>query len=248
MKKIFILLLVLVACKDQPDDQKFPVYKNTIAKDGMVYTYLLIPARDTLHTFNVGQDSFKVTMQFEKVSVGHELPDVITEIDNALDEYTMSSLIYTPQNFAGDNIVNPLGWNFMKGQVFNVAHHKNTLSYLQTDGWVDFTFTGYKIEYSAEQLEGNGIAGVSVDGKPETMVDLYSPEETNNSRTVFVEDSLENNASHKIRVRYTGQRNPNSNSGNARINLDKFTTYFRQGTYYLPPNSPTKQYEQDEKK
>jgi len=124
-----------------------------------------------------------------------------------------------------------------------VAHHQNTLAFIQVDGWVDFDFTGYKIEYWAEQFESYGMAGVSMDHGPEIMVDLYAPENVNNSRLVFVADSLENTA-HSIRIRYTRQRNPNANSGNARINLDKFVTYYHQGTYYPPPGSPAEQYDQ----
>ena len=45
--------------------------KTTPVVDGMDYSYLMIPKRDTLHTFNPGMDSFKVTMQFEKVSTGY---------------------------------------------------------------------------------------------------------------------------------------------------------------------------------
>jgi len=241
MKKLFpILIIVLIGC-GHPGIDKRPV-KTTPVVDGMVYKYLMIPARDTLHTFNPGMDSFKVTMQFEKVSVGFELPDVITEIDNALDEYL--TLKYTPLEFAGDNIINPIGWNFSKNQVFNVAHHKNTLSFIQTDGWVDYEFNGYKIEYYAEYFESYGIAGVSIDHGPETMVDLYQPWNYNNSHVVFVADSLDNSVYHSIRIRYTKQRNPKSNSQNARINLDKLVTYYQQGTYYAPANAPRAQYEQ----
>jgi hypothetical protein len=185
-------------------------------------------------------------MTFNKVSTGFPLPDMVTDVDDNFYGLEYQQLIYQPQNFMGDNIINPLGWNFGKGQVFNVAHHNNTLAFLQTDGWVDFDFTGYKIEYWAEQFESYGIAGVSIDHGPEVMVDLYSPEETNNSRLVFQADSLENNVGHTIRVRYTRQRNPNSNNANARINLDKFRYYFHQSTYYQPPTpAPAKmQYEQ----
>ena len=241
MKKFILILLVLIGC-----DKPIRPAKEIPVTDELVYIYNLYPKRDTVRFFNPGQDSFQVTMLFNKISAGFPLPDVVNEVDNALTEYTMNSLHYTPQNFAGDNIINPLGWNFSKDQVFNVAHYKNTLAFLQTDGWVDFTFTGFKIEYYAELFESYGIAGVSVDGGPETMVDLYAPQETNNSSAVFVKDSLENNVSHTIRVRYTKQRNPNSNSQNARINLDKFVTYFHQGTYYVPPvpQPATQQYEQ----
>ena len=247
------LILVLIGCAQQYDGEKPPRIKGLPLKeipvtDEMQYTYLLTPRLDTLRWFNAGQDSFKVTMTFNKVSTGYPLPDVVTHVDDNFYGLEYMELMYQPQNFVGDNIINPLGWNFSKGQVFNVAHHKNTLAFLQTDGWVDYGFTGYKVEYYAEMFESYGIAGVSIDHGPEVMVDLYQPWNTNNSHVVFTADSLENNVPHNIRIRYTRQRNPNSNNANARINLDKFVTYFHQSTYYQPPPTPkpaTQQYEQE---
>ena len=252
MKKIIFILLALAACNTDKHKGRFTLIEVPVTgldSNGVApqyYQYLLTPGLDSVYWFKPGVDSFKVTMVFQKVSAGYPMPDVINEIDNAYDETTINALKYTPYGFSGDNIINPLGWNFSKDQVFNVAHHKNTLAFLQVDGWVDFTFTGYKVEYYAEQFESYGIAGVSVDKGPEVMVDLWAPTNGNNSRVVFTADSLENNASHTVRVRYTHQRNPNSNNANARINLDKFVTYFRQGTYYVPssPAPATQQYEQ----
>ena len=244
MKKIFWFLFALVSC-----GQVEVGVKEVPVTDEMQFTYLLTPALDSIYRFNPGQDSFQVTMVFNKISAGFPLPDVVTHVDdNFFGQEYAPMLMYTPADYSGDNIINPLGWNFGKGQVFNVAHHNNTLAFLQVDGWVEYTFSGYKIEYHAEQFESYGIAGVSIDNGPETMVDLYSPTNGNNSRVVFTADSLtqDNNAYHKIRVRYTHQRNPNSNNANARITLDKFVTYFRQGTYYKPPAPApaTQQYEQ----
>jgi len=240
---LFALCLALTSC-----GQKLPT-KEIAATDGGDYVYILLPKQDSLRWYNPGQDTFKVTVLFEKISAGFPLPEIITQVDdNFFGQEYDPGLIYTPAQFSGDNIINPLGWNFGKGQVFNVAHHKNTLAFLQTDGWVDYTFYGHKIEYWAEKFESYGIAGVSIDKGPETMVDLYAPQETNNSTAVFTADSLSQdpNVSHVIRVRYTGQRNPNANSGAARITLDKFTTYSTQGVYYVPkvPTPARMQYEQ----
>jgi len=249
MKAIFFIALVSMALTSC--GQKKPPVKKITVTDGKKYEYILYPKQDSLRYYvsEVEGDTFKVSMTFNKISAGFPLPDVITQVDNALNEYEMS-LKYTPMSFSGDNIVNPLGWNFSKDQLFNVAHHKNTLSFLQTDGWVEYSFTGYRIDYVAEVFESYGIAGVSIDHGPETMVDLYSPQETNNSTTVFTADSLKNDTTHVIRVRYTKQRNPNANSGAARINLDKLVTYYRQGTFYPPKNpAPARmQYEQDQPK
>jgi len=241
--KIFISILLLSMAVTSCGQKKPPVKKIEVT-DGLHYDYILLPKQDSLRWYSTEKDTFKVSMVFEKLSHGYPMPDVVTEIDNALTENIY--LHYQPANFAGDNIINPLGWNFSKDQVFNVAHYKNTLSFLQVDGWLDYDFTGYKIEYYAEQFESYGIVGVSIDHGPETMVDLYAPEETNNSRAVFIADSLDNSIQHTIRIRYTRQRNPNSNSQNARITFDKFVIYQKQPTYYSPKSpAPAKmQYEQ----
>jgi len=199
----------------------------------MVYYDTLTPKRDSLKYFKVGNDTFLVEMRFTKYSTGYPLPDIITHVDdNFFGEEYAQPLGYVPAQFSGDNIINPLGWNFSKDQIFNVAHHNNTLAFLQTDGWLDYTFTGYKIEYYAERFESYGIVGVSIDGKRERHVDLYAATEMNNSTAVFIADSLDNTKSHIIRIRYTGQRNPKSNSTHARINIDKFVIYQSQGTIY----------------
>ena len=241
---IFALMIALTSCGQ---GKKIPAVKKEI-HDGMTYDYVLYPKQDSLRYYVSPEgDTFKVSMVFHKLENGYPLPDIITEIDNALSESSLS-LLYTPQSYSGDNIINPLGWNFSKGQLFNVAHHANTLAFLQVDGWVEYSFNGHKVEYYAEKFESYGIAGVSIDRGPETMVDLYSPVEYNNSQAVFVADSLKNDSVHVIRVRYTHQRNPNSNSQYARINLDKFVTYYSQGNLYIPPSDTAKaarmQYEQ----
>lgn len=229
---IIILLGALAAC-----GQKKPPIKEIPVVDGTKYEYTLLPKQDSLRWYNGGLDTFRVFMIFEKLSAGFETPDIVTDVDNALDEYVIQD--YVPRQFSGDNIVNPLGWTFVKNQLTNVAHHNNTLSILETDGWIEYGFTGHKIEWYAEQFESYGIAGVSIDKGPETMVDLYRATNINNSVVVFTADSLDNNANHVIRVRYTAQRNPNANSGKARITHDKFVTYYTPGIYY-PPKSKKK--------
>ena len=230
---LFFLLIALTSC----GQKKLPT-KEVAVTDGGKYEYVLLPKQDSLRWYNPGQDTFKVTVLFDRLQNGHPMPDLISHVDDNFfgEEYAVY-LKYTPQSFSGDNILNPLGWNFGKDQLFNVAHHNNTLAFLQTDGWVDYSFNGYRIEYHAEKFESYGIVGVSVDNAPEVMVDLYAPVEYNNSQVVFTADSLQNDSVHTIRLRYTKQRNPNSNSQSARITFDKFVTYQKQSNLYIPPTS-----------
>ena len=60
--------------RDKHDEER-PV-KEIPVTDEMSYAYLLTPRLDTLRYFNPGQDSFKVTMIFNKVSAGFPLPDL----------------------------------------------------------------------------------------------------------------------------------------------------------------------------
>jgi hypothetical protein len=262
MKNSFLIFLTLIALTSCGQSKKKLPTKEVTVTDGGKYEYILYPKQDSLRWYNPGQDTFKMTVTFNRLQNGHPMPDIITQIDDNFfgEEYAIH-LHYQPQSYSGDNILNPLGWNFSKDQLFNVTHHNNTLAFLQTDGWVDYSFNGYKIEYYAEKFESYGIAGVSVDNAPETMVDLYYPTEMNNSTMVFVADSLKNDTTHTIRVRYTKQRNPNSNRMDARITLDKFVTYQKQPNLFLPPTSsdttkskqsssarmPTQQYDPKEK-
>ena len=256
MKNSFLLFFLLIALTSCGQKKKLPT-KEVEVTDGKTYTYILLPKQDSLRWYDPGQDTFKVTVLFDRIQNGQPMPDIITDVDNALTEYNI--LKYNPQQYSGDNILNPLGWNFSKDQLFNLPHHKNTLAFLQTDGWLDYDFNGYKIEYYAEKFESYGIVGVSIDKGPETMVDLYHPTEQNNSSMVFVADSL-SDSTHSIRIRYTHQRNPNANSQNARITFDKFVLYQRQPNYFIPPASsdttksktssarmPTQQYDPKDK-
>jgi len=227
MKTSFLIFALCLALTSFV--QKKPTTKKITVTDGMKYSYTLLPKQDSLRWYDPGLDSFEVRMSFHRLKTGYPLSDLIVDTDGAWSEY--SSILYTPMSNA-ENIVNPIGWNFTRNQVTDVSHHDYTLSFIEVDGWVDFGFNGYKIEYHAEVREDYGIAGVSVDKGPETMVDLYKATNATNSQIVFTADSLEDNVGHTIRIRYTAQRNPNANSQKARINLDKFVTYTHQGNFY----------------
>jgi len=233
---LFLTLIALTSC----GQKKPPTHKVTVT-DGGKYQYILYPKQDSLRWYDPGKDTFRVTVTFDRLQNGQPMPDLISHVDDNFfgEEYAVY-LKYSPQSFSGDNILNPLGWNFSKDQLFNISHHNNTLAFLQTDGWVDYEFNGYRIEYHAEKFESYGIVGVSVDNAPETMVDLYAPINYNNSQVVFTADSLKNDSIHTIRLRYTKQRNPNSNNANARITFDKFVTYQKQPNLFVPPASDTK--------
>ena len=45
-------------------------------------TYILLPKQDSLRWYNPGQDTFKVTVTFDKLQNGHPMPDLITHTDD----------------------------------------------------------------------------------------------------------------------------------------------------------------------
>ena len=58
----------------------------------------------------------------------------------------------------------------------------------------------------------HGIAAVSVDGGPETLVDLYAPTRSDNE-LLFSSTVLPAGAAHTLRVRVTGTKNSASTGG-----------------------------------
>ena len=79
-----------------------------------------------------------------------------------------------------------------------------------------YTFAGPAISFVARTGPGLGVAAVDVTGRPELLVDLYSPEPGTTSLTI---DGLPAGP-HRIRVRPTGTRG-SASSGTA-ITLDEF--------------------------
>ena len=109
-----------------------------------------------------------------------------------------------------------------------VGHYDGYLQYSSvTNATATFSFTGTEVRYIAATWFNRGIAAVSVDGGPETMVDLYSPDppptDTNEvlcQQTVYTKTGLANGP-HTITVRVTGTRNPSAGSPGL-ITVDAF--------------------------
>src|SRR5206468_925746 len=71
-----------------------------------------------------------------------------------------------------------------------------------------FHFTGTQIALLGARTPDSGIAALSVDGGPETMVDLYAKPLTGQVPN-YVSPVLKSGR-HTLRVRVTGQKNPAS--------------------------------------
>ncbi|WP_162463317.1 CBM35 domain-containing protein [Paenibacillus psychroresistens] len=93
----------------------------------------------------------------------------------------------------------------------------NTEAYLQTDhydnaadDYYQIRFTGSQVKVYGEKNASFGIIAVSVDGGPETLVDLYSSTRVVN--TLLYASSTLTNSSHIVKVRVTGTKNASSNN------------------------------------
>ena len=91
-------------------------------------------------------------------------------------------------------------------------HYSSTL-----DSAYQVRFTGNKVKLFAARAANHGRAGVSIDGGPETVVDLYSP--TRVDQAMVFTSGLLAQGSHLLRVRVLNSRNASS-SGTA-VTADK---------------------------
>jgi uncharacterized protein YjdB len=81
----------------------------------------------------------------------------------------------------------------------NTASFSNT-----TSNTVTLQFSGNKVELYTSKASHHGIAAVSIDGGPETFVDLYS---ANRQNYVSVYNSVLVDGTHTIKIRVTGTKN-----------------------------------------
>jgi mannan endo-1,4-beta-mannosidase len=89
------------------------------------------------------------------------------------------------------------------------------------------TFTGTQIAYYAVKDSHHGIAGVSIDGGTENMVDLYAASREGNA-LVWTSPELRSGA-HTFHIRSTGQRNPASTNITTTLDRVVITTAAANG-------------------
>ncbi len=85
------------------------------------------------------------------------------------------------------------------------------------DASATYTFTGRRIALYAVKDAGNGKAGISIDGGPETLVDYHSAVR-HAQLLAYLSPELPP-GTHTLRIRVTGQRNPAS--GGITIGVDR---------------------------
>jgi hypothetical protein len=110
-----------------------------------------------------------------------------------------------------------------------------------TNGTATFSFEGTGIAIVYAKWGNRGIAGVSVDGGPETLVDMYAPGSgslaTVQPQQVTQIASGLTNGPHTVTIRVTGTRNPASTDN--LINIDAYDVTTPDPPVYSTPASST---------
>jgi hypothetical protein len=240
MRKLLILLFgTLVGLPGLSQTQLAEVVKvwktkKVTVADGFTYRYNLWSGSDTAIYYQTGIDTFEVVTTFKKIS-GTKPPPVLPDIISSLDDNTVSpGQVYNPATNLGDNIFSPTtAWSHMKGQPWNQnadgteIHYNKTLSIVDAAGaYLEITCICYRVDWYTEKRENHGIAQISLDGGTPKDVDLYAARTDNNSLLVWTTSETTPNATHKIRVIYTGRKNAAANATN--IVHDYFKIYTKQ--------------------
>jgi hypothetical protein len=201
--------------------------KRVTVADGFTYRYRLWDGYDTAIYYQTGADTFEVVTTFKKVT--STKPPVLPDIISTLDDNAVSpGQVYNPATNAGDNIYIPAtGWSHFKGQTWNENHLNKTASVVDlAGGFIEITCTCYRVDWYAEKRENHGIASVSIDGGAAKDADLYEARTDNNSTQVWTSPPGMTNATHKIRVSYTGRKNAAATQTN--LVHDYFKIYTKQ--------------------
>jgi len=228
MRKLLILIFgVLIGLPAISQTQLAEVTKLWKAKkvtvaDGYTYRYNLWDKYDTAIYYLTGPDTFEVVTTFKKISKAKPpviLPDIVSTIDDNVTAGVGQA--YSQTVNAGDNIFITNGWSHMKNQQWNVPHHANTFSFIDgvAGAYIELEYTGHTAEWWTEKRVNHGIVSIQIDGSNPVDIDLYDPRTDNSSTLVYTTPKLIN-ATHRLRINYTGRKNPAASSTN--IGHDKF--------------------------
>ncbi|MDS0524253.1 Ig-like domain-containing protein [Clostridium sp. SHJSY1] len=114
---------------------------------------------------------------------------------------------------------NSTTWTYYSGQA---GAYSNDIHYTNTkDDYYKVNFTGNQIKIYGAKANDSGIAAISIDDKPETLVDMYSANRQDNS--LLYTSPVLTSGNHTIKVRATGTKN--SNSSNCFLTADRVVSY-----------------------
>ena len=173
-------------------------YGPARAGDVLLWTSPVLPAGT--HTFTL-----RVSGTSDPAASGHQV--AVDDVDVtgppppyfSVDDATQGTAI-DQFNYVGS------GWGHQSGEEGPAYPYDGTNSYDATAGdYAAMTFNGTQIAYYAVTDSKHGIAAVSIDGGPETLVDLYSPNRTGDV-PVWRSPVLAA-GTHTLKIRVTGTKN-----------------------------------------
>lgn len=208
--------------------------KRVPVQDGSVYRYKLWDGSDTAVYYQTGADTFEVVTTFKKITKTKP-PVVLPDIISTLDDNSLSSAqVWNPATNAGNNIYITTGWSHMINQPWNQnpdgtpIHYNKSFSFVDKvpGAYLELTCSPcYKVEWWSEKRENHGIVEVFLDDVSVGDIDQYSTATTNNSLLLYTTPSM-TNATHKVKLLYTGRKNPAASQTN--VGHDKFVIYQKQ--------------------
>jgi mannan endo-1,4-beta-mannosidase len=128
------------------------------------------------------------------------------------------------------NYVGNWGSSTGSGKYMNDDHYSSA-----TGAYYEYTFVGTKAYIFASKAPHHGIAGVSINGGPEVMVDYYAPFRIN--ETIIHETEELPLGRYTIKVRVSGSRNANATGQT--IPADRLDYVGGEGDDTTPPTKPT---------
>jgi uncharacterized protein YjdB len=125
-------------------------------------------------------------------------------IGTSINQFKYTGTAWTNASNTGDNYFN------------RTCSHSNT-----TNHYTTLSFTGNKVEFFSSKASHHGIAAVSIDEGPETMVDLYAA--TRQDYVMAFSSGTLSEGTHSIKIRVTGGRN--SSSSGSYVVIDYLKVY-----------------------
>jgi hypothetical protein len=119
----------------------------------------------------------------------------------------------------GLNQINYSGaWSHISNTTIPNAYNGTVSNSSTTNDFATITFVGTQIKFYAGERNNRGIAAISIDGGPETNVDLYSA--TDAGDVLVYTSAVLSPGTHTLKIRVTGTHNASS-SGTI-VSIDRF--------------------------
>lgn len=184
MKYKFLLLALIINSlafsQTLVDVSRIYIRKDITVKDGLIYKYNAVPVNDTARYFNVGNDSYEVTMSFKLKGsvVAPILKETINDTGNTRVTFVGTWLKHANQTWTNGTCAGCTAFRNNDVSVTSVIGSSASL-----------TFTGKRVTVVAEFRENHGVANIEVkqgttivDSK---TVDMYSNTKVNAPAEIF---------------------------------------------------------------